>query len=230
MSEPLAVIFDVDGVLVDSYHAHWRSWQALAKESGVLFRKEDFTATFGRTSRDIIRTFWPDAKSEQAVNWLDDRKESLFRDDIATNFPHMPGAVDLIDELLEAGFVLAAGSSGPPPNVNLVLDQIQRRDAFTVVVTGRDVTRGKPDPEVFEVAAKRLKVTTEQCAVIEDAPPGIQAARAAGMVAIALLSTGRSAGDFVDTKPDLVATSLQELSSQRIAQAIRNRGNGRIQS
>jgi beta-phosphoglucomutase len=220
MNPQYAVIFDVDGVLIDSYQAHWRSWQALALQTGVSFAEQDFAASFGRTSRDVIRKHWPELQSEQAVNYLDDRKESLFRDEISMNFPQMPGAVELIDQLHDAGFLLAAGSSAPPANVHLTLDRLDRADAFSAIITGRDVTRGKPDPQVFLLSSQKLNVPPSQCAVIEDAPAGIQAARSAKMLAIALLSTGRHREDFIDCLPDIWASSLRELTPQRIAEAI----------
>src|SRR5688572_5523509 len=97
-----AVIFDVDGVLIDSYVPHMRSWQALARETGVDFSEADFAHSFGRTSRDIIRQHWSKANSAQAVDCLDERKESLFRDLIRAEFPAMCGAIELIQQLQEA--------------------------------------------------------------------------------------------------------------------------------
>ena len=85
---------------------------------------------------------------------------------------------------------------------------------FAATVTGRDVERGKPDPQVFLLAAERLGVAPQACLVIEDAPDGVEAAHAAGMTAVALLSTGRAAADFDDLSPALVVGSLRELSPE----------------
>jgi beta-phosphoglucomutase len=207
-----AVIFDVDGVLIDSYAAHLQSWLDLAAESGTEFTERDFAATFGRTSRDILRHYWP-ARDDAEVRALDDRKEAIFRDLIRADFPAMDGAVELIDRLVSAAFALAVGSSGPPENVELVLYRLGRRSAFTAVITGKDVTRGKPDPQVFLLAAERLGVETGRCTVIEDAPAGIIAARAAGMRAIALTSTGRAVRDFDQAQPDVIVRSLREVEA-----------------
>lgn len=211
-----AVIFDVDGVLVDSYHAHFQSWLALAKETGASFGEREFTATFGRTSREIIREFWcPRNKSgwtDAEIRMLDDRKEALYRAIVDRDFPAIDGAGELIDALKTDGWRLAVGSSGPPENVALTLKQLSRASAFTAQVTGVDVTRGKPDPQVFQIAAARLDVPPTCCVVIEDAPAGIDAAKAAGMAAVALLSTGRQRSDFDAAGPDLLVASLRELS------------------
>jgi beta-phosphoglucomutase len=121
----------------------------------------------------------------------------------------MEGAVELLDALSREGILIAVGSSGPPENVGLVLERLGR--PVRAVVTGMEVTRGKPDPQVFLLAAERLGVPAEYCAVVEDAPAGIEAARAAGMAAVALVSTGRSETELRRCGPDLVVRSLRDL-------------------
>jgi beta-phosphoglucomutase len=219
MSIDLAVIFDVDGVLVDSYNTHYQSWQLLGRERGLAMTHDEFIATFGRTSREIIKELWPNrVTSEAAVAELDDRKEALFRELLARDFPALDGAVELIDQLHDAGVPLAVGSSGPPENVGLVLDTLGRHSAFGGVVTGLDVTRGKPDPQVFLLAAERLDASPSNCVVIEDAPVGVAAAHAAGMNCVAVVSTGRVREKLASA--DLVVDSLRELSPQIIRSLI----------
>lgn len=206
----LAVLFDVDGVLVDSYAAHRRSWQRLAAEEGLPFSEEAFRRTFGRTSRESIAFFWPGRASDAAR--LDARKEELFRAEIRERFPAMDGAREVVRVLHAAGFALAVASSAPPENVELTIERLGVRDRFGAVVTGRDVSRGKPDPQVFLLAAERLGVPPPRCVVVEDAPAGVLAAHRGGMKAVALLSTGRRREDLDEAKPELVVTSLRELS------------------
>ncbi|HEY8516769.1 MAG TPA: HAD family phosphatase [Candidatus Binatia bacterium] len=214
-----AVIFDVDGVLVDSYAAHFASWRGALRERGLDLSEDDFARTFGRTSREVIRELFGERVDDAQVREIDLRKEELYREIIGREFPTMDGATELIDALHAAGFRLALGSSAPPPNVELTLDRLGRRDAFAAVVTGRDVRRGKPDPQVFQIAAERLGIAPQRCAVIEDAVLGVEAARAAGMTAIALAGTAseerlRAAG------AQIVVRSLRELSPEAIARAI----------
>ena len=219
MPSQFAVLFDVDGVLVDSYQAHFLSWQKLAAEEGRSMSEAQFVATFGRTSREIIAELWSDAGYDpQQITALDQRKEQLYRDTVAAEFPLMPGALELIDALAGAGFALAVGSSGPAENVELALDHLGRRDVIGAAVTGNDVSRGKPDPQVFQIAAERLGVPARACAVVEDASAGIAAANAAGMVSIALVSSGHRREEFAAA--DHLVDRLAELNPDRIGQWI----------
>ena len=113
----LAVIFDMDGVLVDSYEPHFQSWQRLYDELGIEYSEAAFAADFGQTSRDILRRRFPEELTEARFREIDDRKESYYRDIIRESFPAMNGADDLIEALAADGFQMAVGSSGPPENV-----------------------------------------------------------------------------------------------------------------
>lgn len=214
-----AVIFDVDGVLVDSYRAHFESWRRMFAEQNASFTEDEFRATFGRTSRDIIAGLYGELAEEEILRW-DDRKEALYRDILRQDFPVVDGAAELVNALADAGFALAVGSSGPPANVALTLECLPCGERFTARVTGADVTRGKPDPQVFLLAAERLSVSPEHCAVVEDASAGIEAANRAGMASIALVGTATR--DEL-SHAGLVVDSLWELS----AEAIRNLIDGR---
>jgi beta-phosphoglucomutase len=216
----LAVIFDVDGVLVDSWDAHYRSWSQLAAECDVPFTEADFAASFGMTSDEVIRRHWssPDGPpSPDRIAVLDDRKERLYRELVDREFPPIPGAAELIDALHAAGVPLAVGSSGPPENVGLVLERLGRRQRFAAVVSRADVVRGKPAPDIFLEAGRRLGVPASRCVVIEDAPAGVAAARAAGMRVMALLSTGRHREDFHDLTPDGFTDCLRRIGPADLA-------------
>ncbi len=182
------VIFDMDGVLVDSGPAHLQSWQLLAREMGREITAEQFAHSFGQRSSEIItHTFGITDAGEIAR--LDARKESLYRDLIRGHVPVMPGAKELVKSLHASGFRFAVGSSGPPENVTLVCEEMGLTPLISAIVTGMDVQRGKPDPQVFQIAAERLRLSPADCVVIEDAPVGIEAAHRAGMKCIALTSS-----------------------------------------
>jgi beta-phosphoglucomutase len=214
---PQAVIFDMDGVLVDSYQAHFASWQRMYRELVIPYTEADFAADFGRTTREILARKFGDQLSEERIREIDHRKEAYYREDIEKSFREMDGARELIDALHAAGFLLAVGTSGPAENVTMVLKCLGKSDKLKTVVTGADVTRGKPDPQVFQIAAQRLGVPPAQCLVIEDAVHGVEAAHRAGMACVALTGTASREGLAA---ADLVVDSLRELTPDQIASLI----------
>lgn len=218
------VIFDMDGVLVDSAEAHLRSWQIMAAEQGRTMSAEVFRATFGRRSGDIIAEVFGIADPVE-IRRLDDRKEAIYRDLIRQHIPAMDGAVALVRALRAAGFRLAIGSSGPQENVDLVVDGLGLGDCFDARISARQVTRGKPDPQVFLLAAEGLGLPPGRCAVVEDAPAGIEAARAAGAVAIGLVGTHPAAA--LDGA-DLLVSALGELTPERVMDLIDSRNRRRF--
>lgn len=215
MPDSLGVIFDVDGVLVDSYRAHFQSWEELVAEFGLTYSEHDFAVGFGRTSREILAEFWgdriPDLTPER-IRQLDEKKEHIYRRIIAADFPAMDGARELIAALHAAGIPIAIGSSGPSVNVELVVDRLGIASILGGRVTGSDVTRGKPDPQIFLMAAQRLGLPASKCVVVEDARAGIRAAHAAGMKCFALVSTGHTPEEL--SEADVVVRSLREITPE----------------
>jgi len=183
------VLFDMDGVLVDSGAAHLESWRVLARRHGRDISDAEFRAAFGCTSREIIRLLWGSELSDAEVQRRDSEKEIAYRDLIRTQVPLMPGCCETLAELQNHGLKLAVATSGPPENLELVLREADLTAYFTATVNGRDITRGKPAPDCFLLAARRLGLPPAACVVIEDAPVGVEAGRAAGMPVIALVGT-----------------------------------------
>lgn len=185
----VAVLFDVDGVLVDSAAAHRRAWQALGREVGTPFSDELFARTFGQRNASIIPMWLGDTPPERCAA-LGERKEALYRDSVRAGAIRIyPQAAARMAEVKSLGAAVAIVSSGPRANVELVVSVIGADAAVGVVVAAEDVSRGKPDPEGFLQAAQRLGVPPGRCAVVEDSVHGIAAARAAGMLAVAVVTT-----------------------------------------
>jgi beta-phosphoglucomutase len=210
------VIFDMDGVLILTADAHFRSWRDAAARRGVEVGYEKFIRSFGRTSPDTIRLWWGEDASAALIAEITEEKEAAFREIIRHDVPLAPRCLELIDELSRDGFALAVGSSAPPENIDLVLDAAGIRRHFAGVVNGAMVQRGKPAPDVFLLAAQQLGIEPRRCAVIEDAPAGIMAAVAAGARAVGVAATHpgdelRAAGaHFVaPTLADLTAETLR---------------------
>ena len=218
----LGVIFDIDGVLLDSYKLHYECWRAIAEKHSITLSEKEFDSLFGRRGNEIVREIWGEELPAEKVVSIHRKKQALYRENLQGNFPKMDGAVQLIDGLAAQGFVLGIGSSAPPENVEMSLLGLDRVNSFKAVVSGNDVTRGKPDPQVFLLAAQRMEVEPSSCAVIEDAPAGIAAGLAAGMTAIALAGTAPP-GSL--TTAHLVVTSLRQLTPQLIAELILRRHN-----
>jgi len=215
------VIFDVDGVLVDSRAAHFRAWRDVAAEAGIDIDDAAFDRAFGRTSRDIIIAWWTEAGrsdelDDETIAAIDEEKERRYRDLLEDGVTPVPGAPRLVADLARAGFLLGVGSSGPPANVDLVLDRLGIADHLPVRVTGVDVTRGKPDPEVFMLASRRLGLDRSRGAVIEDAPAGIAAARAAGLFAIGLVTPVHPRASLEHAGADRILDGLADAGPDEI--------------
>lgn len=219
----LAMLFDMDGVLIDSYQAHFESWQVVAAEYGRTYSEEEFVAGFGRKSQELIREQWEGAEewSDQQVTELEEKKEAAFREIMKRDFPAMPGARQLMNDLHEAGFKIAVASSGPRVNVELVIDELGIRDILTASVTANDVTIGKPHPQVFLKAAEKVGVSPEFCCVVEDAPAGVTAAKAAEMMCVGFVQPVPMAQPLPDA--DVVISRLDQLTAENVRELILNR-------
>ena len=182
-----AVLWDLDGTLIDSEGYHWSSWLEALSHEGLRLTREQFRTTFGQRNDRILRGWLgPDAPDEQ-IRRIGDAKEAAYRRLMREGgLAGIPGASEWIDRLASRGWRQAIASSAPRLNVEAVLDVLGWHGRFDAIVTAEDVSRGKPDPEVFLVAAKRLHTEPFACIVVEDAAAGIQAAHAAGMRAIGI--------------------------------------------
>lgn len=183
------IIFDMDGVLADTGPIHFDSWVKLGKEIGIEFTREYFEITFGQQSTSIIRKLvGPDVDELLIIKW-GNLKEFSYREMVKDKLKPLPGAIDIIKNLKSEGFKLAVGSSGSPENVELLLISLKIKEYFDVIITAAEVKKGKPEPDVFLIVSNNLNINPRNCIVIEDAPVGIEAAKRAGMRAIALTTT-----------------------------------------
>jgi beta-phosphoglucomutase len=213
------VIFDMDGVLVDSGPAHIASWRVVAGKHGVEMSDEEFASSFGQTSRDIIRKLWGAQVSDDDVRRFDDQKEAAYRAIIAGNVPLIVGAREMLTALQQDGCVLAVATSGPRENAELVLREAKLGPFFTTVVTGFDITRGKPAPDCFLLAAERAGLPPPDCVVVEDAPVGIQAALAARMTPIGFVGT-HPAERLAKAGAALIVERLAEITPRVVADVL----------
>ncbi len=207
-----AVIWDLDGVIIDSAEEHRQAWKRLAQEEGLPFSDADFWATFGKRDDDIITILWGQ-QSPERVRELADRKEAYFRDLIRKTAAPLPGAVELLRGLHAAGFLQALASSAPVANIQLISEVLGLRQYLTALVSGETVAHGKPAPDIFLKAAGELGVSPARCVVIEDAVAGVQAAHAAGMRCIAVAGDRDLPGL---REAELMVRSLVEVDVERV--------------
>lgn len=208
----LGVIFDIDGVLIDSYQAHFQSWRVMLRRHGLDVTEEQFRKTFGRTNDDIFAHDFPSFRREDYAA-LGEEKESAYREIIRAEFPAMDGASELLTALHQAGATLAVGSSAPPENVEVVLKNLPGSEHVAAVTHGGEVARGKPDPEVFLKCASKIHLPPHRCVVVEDAPAGVSAGKAAGCNVVAL--TGTAPRDEL-AHADRIVDSLREITPRII--------------
>ncbi len=206
----MGVIFDMDGVLVDSNAAHLASWLKIAAEDGVVFSNETFWKTYGMTSEHIVKHFWKAEMTSDEIARVVERKETAFRESIVEHVKPIDGAIDFTRYLSAKQVPLAVGSSAPRVNVEFVLEWLGIRNLFgNCVVAGDEVVRGKPAPDIFLMCAERLGEEPKRCVVIDDSRSGVNAGCAAGMTTIGFFSMGHTLDEY--EKADCVVRSFAEV-------------------
>ncbi len=203
-----ALIWDLDGVIADTAPYHFAAWRELFRELGRDYTKRDFRGNFGRRNDDILSEMLGNLSREE-LNSLSRRKEELFREKIKGRVKPLPGVLQLLEDASSHGFKMALVSSTPPENIKLILSSLSIERYFGCLVSDQDVRRGKPDPEGFLLAARKLGVPPDRCVVIEDAVAGVEAAKRAGMRCIAVTTTHPRERL---TLADLVVDSLEVVS------------------
>lgn len=184
------VIFDWDGVIINSSDFHEASWEQLAEHEGKKLPPGYFKKGFGMRNESIIPEILRWTHDPREVHRLADLKEQFYRDImIREGISPLPGVRPLLQALKHYGITCAVGSSTPLLNITTALDLLGLRDAFAAIVAAEDVTEGKPDPQVFLVAAQKIGVPPARCLVFEDALAGIEAGRRAGMKVVAVATT-----------------------------------------
>jgi beta-phosphoglucomutase len=215
--EPWAVLWDVDGTLVDTAELHFQAWLKLANELGKPFTRADFAGTFGWRNPEIIPKLFGSHYSDAEVAHLGNYKEDLYRAEAEKGVALLPGVSRLLDAVAAAGAKQAIGSSAPRANIDMILRLTQTAPRFSAIVSLEDTRRGKPDPEVFLLGAKKLGVPPSRCIVLEDAPVGVQAAKAGGMRAIGVTFVGHHPAENLHAAgADLVVGTLDEISLEQL--------------
>jgi beta-phosphoglucomutase len=183
------ILWDMDGVIADSYPFHFAAWQETFDKRGIKFTKEEFTKLFGTRNDFIIGSIIGKELPERDVKIMVQEKEENFRRKATRSIKPFPGAVRLLNAIKKGNFKLGLVSSAPKENIDLVLSELNLEGVFDCIVFGQEVSESKPSPQIHLLAAKKLEVTPSDCVVIEDSPLGIKAAKTAGMKCLAIAST-----------------------------------------
>lgn len=199
-------LWDMDGTLLDSADLHWLSWQEALGAAGLPVTKEQFTSTFGQRNDEILHILYGNDLTAEQVRDIGDAKEASYRALVRQHhIEPLPGVRGWLARLHAAGWRQAVASSAPIENIDAVLAALDLAQYFDAAAAARDVRVGKPDPEVYLVAAQKLGLPPTRCLVVEDAPAGVEGAHRAGMRAIAVGPNAARLG------ADLAAPSLAEL-------------------
>ena len=207
MSTVRAVLWDMDGTLIDSEEFHWISWLDTMAKEGIPITHEQFLSSFGQRNDSIIPKWLGAASTPERVERISNAKEELYRDLIRKHgMSPLPGVSDWVHRLHEEGWRQAIASAAPRPNIEVVLQSLKAANYFQAIVSAEDVHKGKPDPEVYLIAASRVGASPDRSIVVEDAVAGVEAARGAGMRSIGVSRTKL-------LPADLVVRSLERLAS-----------------
>lgn len=187
--DAMALIFDMDGTMVDNMMTHHHGWQMTLAHYGLDLTLEEVMATCHGKNLEIIERLFPGKYTLEERQRISDEKESWYRSIFLPELKLVPGLAELLESAREAGIPMGIGTAAPRQNVDWALDNLGIRSYFQAVIHADDVDKGKPDPEVFFKVADRLGVAYPDCLVFEDSPTGAKTALNAGMKAIILTTT-----------------------------------------
>ena len=203
-----AVVWDLDGVIADTAAYHYRAWRDVFKKRGVAYSLAAFMPYFGRRHDTIIRAVLGDRLPQEELDAITEEKQSNYRRHVADHIKGLPGAVALINALNDHNIRQAIASSAVPENIDLIIRGLGIAGCFQAIVHGMEANEGKPSPQIFLLAAEKLKAKPAGCLVIEDAIAGVAAAKNAGMRCLAVTN---SHPEEKLKAADLVVESLEKI-------------------
>jgi beta-phosphoglucomutase len=201
-----AVLWDMDGTLIDSAEYHWITWHDTLAELGVELTRESFNSWFGSRNDRILRRYFGDDFPLDEIARIGELKESRYRTVVRDRgVALLPGVQHWLFALQSAGWRQAVASSAPPANIDVLLEVMNLQRVFDRTVSAEEVAHGKPHPDVFLRAAEKLGVEPARCVVVEDAAVGVEAGRRGGMRTIGV------AGVHGHLDADIVTASMADL-------------------
>ncbi|MCU0334815.1 MAG: HAD family phosphatase [Chitinophagaceae bacterium] len=211
-----AVIFDMDGTLVDSMPYHHKSWELFFQQQGIYLSKEEFDRIHHGTLFDIMPRIFGDISHEESYR-LGMLKEAAFRELYKNEIQPISGLVGWLQQLQTAKLKIGLGTAADWTNADFTVDAIQIRSFFDAIVTSDTVKEGKPSPAVYQEVARQLQVEPANCVVFEDTVSGIQAGLAAGMKVIGI-TTGMDARAMQSLPVSMVIADYEHLTIDQLTQ------------
>jgi len=211
-----AFIFDMNGTMIDDMHYHEQAWHnVLVNQLKAPLTLDQVRHQIYGTSMEMFeRVFGAGKFSKEEVEKISLEKERRYREEFLPHLKLIDGLPSFLDRVKSKNVALAIGTAAPVPNIDFVMDNFNLRSYFPVIIGPDDVSKSKPDPEVFLKAASRLGIPPEQCIVFEDAPKGIEAAARAGMKSVGITSYHTSE----ELKNDNLLFTIQDYNSSLLNQ------------
>jgi beta-phosphoglucomutase family hydrolase len=209
------ILFDMDGVVVDNLPYHVDAWLLFCEKKGIPLTRETFYKELnGMNSKDTFEWFFKRQMTREEVHPLEEEKELIYREFYAPFRKPLEGLVEFLKEIRSSGIKVALATSAGQGNIDFTIDGIGLRDQFDVIVGGAEVTKGKPDPEIYLLAAQKLGVNPANCWVIEDSLQGIKSGQSAGCKVVGITTS--------HTKEELAHTQIQAPNFVGLFEKIQN--------
>ncbi len=207
------VLWDMDGVIWDSYLFHLHAWQEVFTRRSVEFTEQDFNGLFGSRNDFLLGSVMGKQLPARSVRGILREKEEAFQRKATGQIKPFPGVLALLAALKKGHFKLGLVSSAPMENIDFALSELELSGTFDCIVSGQDVSESKPSPQIYLLAAEKLGTGPSDCIVIEDSPQGVKAAKAAGMKCLAVANTHhqrelQEADTLVDSLEDVDLITL----------------------
>jgi beta-phosphoglucomutase family hydrolase len=190
MSELKAVLFDLDGTLLDNNEVHYKAWKKYLKDNGKEISDEDFKENIsGRTNQDAVEHIYDKKMSQEEAEKYYLKKEEIYREMYKPDIKAIPGLEKFLEDLDKHDVTMAIATSGIQVNIDFMFEHVPIKQYFDKIINSNDIEKGKPDPEIFLKTAEELGILPENCVVFEDSIAGVQSGKAAGMKVVALTTT-----------------------------------------
>ncbi|MDW3193133.1 MAG: HAD family phosphatase [Cytophagales bacterium] len=209
----IGLLFDMDGVIVNNHEYHYQSWQLMCEKYGKPLSQDSYMQNMnGRTLNEVVQFIFETEMSMERVREIGEEKEAIYRDLYRKHLAPTDGLLTFLAACSAASIPMVVGTSAPTRNVDFTLDGLGIRSIFQGVLDERAVTKGKPNPEIYQKCAASIGLPNQQCVVFEDALSGIEAGKAAGSKVIALATSHKRS----ELDADLIIDDFTQLGLEQI--------------